>query len=352
MLVNSHKYFSFYTLVLLFLILLSVVLYQARLLLIPLSFALLICFMYYPIGLWVEKRAGRGVSIAVCLLLLLAFGVLLYYLLAGSISLLQDKLAGSKDRILALSSWAGSYLDGLFAIDPAQQKSTVQQLYENLLHEIIPFIRQAISLSAGTLAMVMIIPIFVSLILYYRELLVRFTLMIVPEEQVDSFKSMFKEITTTYFHFAKGMGIVYLIVGLLNSLGFLLLGLPNAVYFGVLASLLTFFPYIGILIGGSAAVVVAWATFNTVWHPLGVVAILGFVQYLEANVIFPLAVGHQLKLNPLATLIVILLGGIIWGGAGIVLFVPFAAILKILADRVETLRPLAVFLGPDTRGNT
>lgn len=352
MLVKTHKYFSFYTQVLLFLVLLAVVLYQARVLLIPVSFALLICFMYYPIGLWVEKRVGRSVSIAFCLVLLLAFGFLLYYLLAGSVALLQDKLAGSQDKIAELGAQVGVYLDNLFGIDPVRQQSIVQQFYEDLLHEIIPFVKQAISLSAATLAMVLIIPIFVSLILYYRELLVRFTLMIVPENQVDSFKSTFAEITGTYFHFAKGMGLVYLIVGTLNSAGFLLLGLPNAVYFGVLASLLTFFPYVGILIGGSAAVIVAWATFNSIWYPLGVVAILGIVQYLEANLIFPLTVGHQLKLNPLATLIVILLGGIIWGGAGIVLFVPFAAILKILADRVDGLQPLAVLLGPDSRGKT
>jgi predicted PurR-regulated permease PerM len=80
-----------------------------------------------------------------------------------------------------------------------------------------------------------------------------------------------------------------------------------------------------------------------------VVAILSVVQYLENSVIYPIAVGHQLKINPLATLVAILAGGIIWGGAGMILFVPFAAILKILADRVDGLQPLAILLGQKSR---
>ncbi|MCB0610566.1 MAG: AI-2E family transporter, partial [Lewinella sp.] len=102
-----------------------------------------------------------------------------------------------------------------------------------------------------------------------------------------------------------------------------------------------------IMIGGAAAVLVAWTTYDSLFYPAAVVAILAIVQYLEANVIFPFAVGAQLKINPLATLIAIIVGGIVWGGAGIVLFVPLAAILKILADRIEALKPLGVLLGPE-----
>ena len=148
------------------------------------------------------------------------------------------------------------------------------------------------------------------------------------------------------------MVLVYLIVGILNSIGFWAIGLPNAVYLGGLAAVLTFFPYIGIMIGGLAAVIVAWTTFDSIGYPLAVVGILGFVQYLEANVIFPLIVGYQLKINPLATFIAIIVGGIIWGGAGMILFVLFAAILKILSDHIEELRPLAILIGEgEDRGN-
>ena len=104
--------------------------------------------------------------------------------------------------------------------------------------------------------------------------------------------------------------------------------------------------------GGLAAVIVALTNFDSIWYPVGVIMVLGIVQYLEANVIFPMVVGHQLKLNTLATLVAMFIGGIIWGGAGLILFVPFAAILKILSDRVQGLKSLSVLLGPhDLKAN-
>ena len=344
---SAYYYLKLYTFTLLFITLSFFLLYYARLLLIPMSFAFLICFIYYPVGIRIEKRAGRGPAIAVCLVLLTLFGILLFLLLSNSISVVQEKFAESGDKVTTLGENLLRNLGSMVHISPEQQETLIQRTYENLLQGTFPFIRDTISLSAGTLAILLIIPVFVSLIYYYREILVKFTLMIVPENDVAGFKATIHETTTTYFKFAKGMALVYLIVGALNSIGFLLIGLPNAVYFGVLAAVLTFFPYVGIMIGGAAAVLVAWTTYDSLFYPAAVVAILAIVQYLEANVIFPFAVGAQLKINPLATLIAIIVGGIVWGGAGIVLFVPLAAILKILSDRIEALKPLGVLLGPE-----
>ncbi|MFN9882941.1 MAG: AI-2E family transporter, partial [Bacteroidota bacterium] len=78
---------------------------------------------------------------------------------------------------------------------------------------------------------------------------------------------------------------------------------------------------------------VSWITYGSIWYPVGVIAIFAFVQYLEANIIFPYAVGTRLNLNTLVTLMAIFLGGIIWGVSGMILFVPFLAIIKLLADQ-------------------
>lgn len=342
---DAYRYLKFYTFLLLFIVLFFFILYQGRVLLIPLSFGFLISFIFYPLCRRMEKYLGRMGAILVCLLLLGAFGVLLFQLLASSFSLLQEKFFNSQDKIKAGVESLVLGIGDLADINVDQQKAIVQQFYDNLLQQIFPLVKQTVYLSAGSLAMLLIIPIFVSLILYYRELLVKFVLNAVPEHQVQGFKTTIAAMGSTYFKFARGMALVYLIVGVLNSLGFLALGLPNAVYLGVLASLLTFFPYIGIMIGGFVAVIVAWTTFDSVWYPVGVVAILSVVQYLEANVIFPVTVGHQLRINPFATFVAIIIGGMIWGGAGMILFVPFAAILKILSDQLAELRPLGVLLG-------
>ena len=66
-------------------------------------------------------------------------------------------------------------------------------------------------------------------------------------------------------------------------------------------------------------ITVSWITFNSIWYPLGVIAIFAVVQYLEANVIFPWAVSQKLNLNTLFTIIAVIAGGIIWGAAGMIL---------------------------------
>lgn len=281
----------------------------------------------------------------VCIILLLAIAFLFFQLLINSFSLLHKKFVISEEKILDKLGELVYYFEGLFGIDAEQQEDLISKLYESLIQDIFPLVNETVFQSAISMIIILLVPIFVGLILYYREILVKFVLAIVPKNRIDDVKSSINEMTYIYFRFAKGMVLVYFIVGILNSIGFLAIGLPNAIYLGLLASLLTFFPYVGIMIGGSVAIIVAWTTFDTAWQPLAVVGILSVVQYLEANLIFPLAVGHQLKINPLATLIAIIVGGIIWGGAGMILFVPFIAILKTLADRIEELKPLAILIG-------
>ena len=90
---------------------------------------------------------------------------------------------------------------------------------------------------------------------------------------------------------------------------------------------------------------VSWLMYDSIYYPIGVIIVFGIVQILEAYVIFPLAVSYKLNVNALITLIVIIAGGILWGAMGMILFLPFIAILKLVADQVEELKPIAVLLG-------
>ena len=141
------------------------------------------------------------------------------------------------------------------------------------------------------------------------------------------------------------MALVYLIVGILNTIGLLIIGVPHAILFGFIASILTFIPYVGIIFASIFPIAISWLTYNSIWHPIAVIALYTFVQYLEANIIFPMAVSNRLNINTLATIIMIILGGIIWGAAGMILFVPFIAIVKLIADNTEELKNISVLLG-------
>jgi predicted PurR-regulated permease PerM len=147
-----------------------------------------------------------------------------------------------------------------------------------------------------------------------------------------------------YYNFIKGMLMVYLIVGILNSIGLAIIGIPHPFLFGFIASILTFIPYVGIIISSLLPITVSWITFNSIWYPLGVILVFSIVQIMEAYIIFPFAVGGRLKINTLVIIVMIIAGGIIWGAAGMIVFIPFISIVKLVADRTEGLKTLAMLL--------
>src|SRR5690606_21929839 len=103
----------------------------------------------------------------------------------------------------------------------------------------------------------------------------------------------------------------------------------------------------GIIATASVPVGVAFITNDSVWYPAGVVLVLSFVPYLEATVIFPKVVGTNPNVSTWAMRAAIVLGGLLWGGSGIVLFIPFVAILKIVSAHFEALAPLHLLLNRD-----
>jgi len=173
---------------------------------------------------------------------------------------------------------------------------------------------------------------------------VRFLSTMIGEKYKSQLHIILHKTVHTYHSYIKGMILVYIIVGILNSIGLFALGVEHAFLFGILTAIMTIIPYIGIIVSALLPISLAWITTGSIWIPLAIVAVFVFVQYLEANVIFPKVVAAQLNINTWATLVSIIAGGIIWGVSGMILFIPFVAILKIVADYMEDWKPLKILL--------
>ena len=131
---------------------------------------------------------------------------------------------------------------------------------------------------------------FTVLFLYHRSAFVQFLSRITPKPYQIYLPDILNKVVNTYAHFIKGTVIVYVIVGVLNSIGLLALGIPHAILFGMLTAVMTIIPYIGIFVSALLPISVAWITKDSVIYPVAVIAIFAFVQYLDANIIFPLRV--------------------------------------------------------------
>ena len=321
-------------------------LYFGQALLVPLSFALLISFILYPFCRWLESHGfSRALSIAVALFLFFIFSLLLLGILTQQFISFTKQWPSLQAKILVSLNELGSQIDQLLEISTEEKSDLFKTFFadsvQKILHDL-PKVLYSISIST---VLFILIPIYAALILYYRRIMVKFLYQILPERHQKYISTLLEEAIHAYYNFIKGMAIVYIVVGILNSIGLALLGIPNPIFFGFIASILTFIPYVGITVGAILPMSIAWLTYDSIWYPIGVVAVFVVVQILEANVIFPLAVSFKLKINALVTIIVIVAGGILWGPAGMILFLPFVAIFKLVADKLEELKSWATLIG-------
>lgn len=310
-------------------------LYYGRTLFIPMFYGLFIAVVLYPVCRRLESR-GFPKSLAITtglLIVFLIFVVLIWLLIAQFNAFLKD-LPELKAKLQPALGNLQHWLENNFNISISAQDEWWQKESNQLSGNTPGLISRLFSQTVSGLFTLFITPVFAALFLYNRKDFVLVLEKILGERYKYRLHQVLGQTIITYFHFVKGMVFVYLIVGVLNSIGLLALGIKHAILFGFLTAIMTIIPYIGIFISALLPITIAWITKDSIWYPLGVVGVFVFVQYLEANVIFPRVVATQLNVSTWATLVAIIAGSILWGMSGMILFIPFLGMLKLVTDNV------------------
>jgi predicted PurR-regulated permease PerM len=271
------------------------------------------------------------------------------FLAVWQLSRLQNQLPSLAAKFSLLLQQFQQWLLTTLHISLQQQISWFERTLMNTGNNLGGLLSGTIGLTANVLLFLVIVPLFAALILFYRSLLVRFLYALLPRQKHVQILGVLSKTITIYHNYVKGLLLIYLIVAMLNSVGLYAIGIEQAILYGILASVLTIIPYVGITIGSLLPITLAWVNYDSIWYPVGVILWFTFVQYLEANIIFPWVIGQRLKVNTLVSLIALFAGGIIWGASGMVLFLPFVAILKIIAENIPEWKALDILLGPETR---
>jgi predicted PurR-regulated permease PerM len=133
--------------------------------------------------------------------------------------------------------------------------------------------------------------------------------------------------------------------GVVVAVAMALLGVPNAVLWGVLAVVLEYVPYVGAFVLAGILTLVGLSTFDTPLQALMVPAVYIAINFIQGNVLVPMVLGRRLTLNPVAIFIGLVFFWWIWGVPGAFLAVPILATFKIFCDHLETLQPIGEFLG-------
>lgn len=317
---------------------------------IPMLFGLLVAVVMYPLCRWLETKGwSRTLAVTASLAPVFILFLLLIWILIIQVNMFRNDLPLLEERIDIAQLQFQDWIERRFSLDANVQLKWREDLWKNLLGNLGEWIKLSINAILNGLFMLFIIPVFAALFLYNRNQFMKFLDKLVGHHFEQSLHIIVREVIHTYSGFIKGMVLVYLIVGILNTVGLLALGIDHALLFGMLCAIMTIIPYAGIIISAMLPISLAWISTGNIWLPLGVVLVFAFIQYLEANVIFPKVVGDQINVNTWATLIAIIAGGIIWGMSGMILFIPFVAILKIVSDNVPGMEEISILLGRDKK---
>jgi len=324
------------------------ILHFGSFLFVPMLYGLLVAFVMYPLCLWMERRGiHKTVSITISLSIVILLFVALIGLLGWQLQLFRKDMPEILVKVKPALAQFREWLQTRFLITIDMQDEWLHQAAMSSGDKISSVLNKVFNATVSTLFMLFLIPIYAALFLYHRSVFVRFIEVVAGANNRLVLRSILQQTINTYSNYIKGMVAVYLIVGILNSIGLLVLGIRHAILFGMVTAIMTIIPYIGIIISALLPISMAYIMKDSIWYPIGVIAVFSFVQYLEGNIIFPTVVGKQLNVSTWATLVAIMAGGIIWGVSGMILFIPFVAILKIIAEHIPEWKPIYILLNRD-----
>src|SRR5690554_5930869 len=331
---------------LLVLLLIIIFVYVLKGLVVPLLFAIIFSITLLPLCRFLERiRLPR--ALASILSVIVAGSVIsgIIYFIVNQVIVIGTGGEDIGKNFLNIYDSIQAFLEERFGVEPGSITNRLREEGQKALSNAGSYISAAFSSAGGTLANAVLVPIYIFFMLYYRDFFTEFFIRAnrsdPPEETLETLGEIFQVIQS----YLLGMVMVMGIVAVLNTAGLLVLGIQYAWFFGTLAALLILLPYIGIAIGSIIPALFALATMDNYWYALGVILWFQVVQFLEGNFITPNIVGGKVSLNPLVAILSLLLGGMLFGLAGLILALPLVASIKILLNLDESTRPFSFLIG-------
>jgi predicted PurR-regulated permease PerM len=341
---TTHKY-PFYiraTVILFGLVLCSFALANLRGILIPFSFSLFLAVLLNPLMerllLW---RFPRVAAIAVSLVVAILVIGGIWYFLANQIMQFTDQLPLLEKKGSELLARTQQYLMQHWNIPLAKTSSYLAEARKG----IKPLLGQLLGSVAGTMGTIFLLPVYTFLLLYYKTLILNFLYEIFAEENAEEVSTVLRQVRGAIQSYMYGLLIEAAIVATLNTIALLILGVQYAVLMGVLGALLNVLPFIGGILAALLPIMVATITKEGYNTQIGVAIAYIVIQFTDNHFLIPYIVSAKVRINALLSVVAILLGGAVWGLAGMFVSIPFIGVLKIVFDRIPEMQPWGRLLG-------
>jgi predicted PurR-regulated permease PerM len=306
--------------------------------------------LFLPVSTKLEKKGfSRGLSVALCILLFILFIAGIFSLIAWQISDLAKDFTGMEEKVTEAISKLKETLSSTFGISPEKQQEMLKKQQEAGGGGISAVVTGIMSAVMGLLVDTILVLVYIFLLMFYRRHIKQFILKLVqPEDKPKTTKIIYASSKVAQ-HYLGGLGMMIVLLWIMYGIGFSIAGVKNAVFFAILCGLLEIIPFIGNLAGTALTLLMALTQGGESNVIIGILITYALVQFIQSYIIEPLVVGAEVNINPLFTIIAIVLGETIWGIPGMILAIPLLGIFKIICDNVESLKPYGFLIGEEKK---
>ena len=314
----------------------------------PLLTAIYAAMVILPVFRFLRKRHWpESLAITAALLILLLGVALIVWFFSFQVGNLIADLPTIKNNILihlkSLSSWINSKTH--YSTD--KQLELLSEQSDKFLNNAGGIVSGAFTSLSSIVIFIGLLPIYIFLVLFYRNLLLRFVFLWFPKKEHSRVHEGIRETESIIKSYLVGLLIQISYITILLGGGLMLFGIKHALLIGIIFALLNLIPYVGALFGNIIGVLLTLTASQDLSPILTVLITIAVVQFLDNNILMPRIVGSKVKINALATIVGVIVGGSLGGIAGMFLSLPTIAVLKIIFDRTDNMQQWGVLLGDE-----
>lgn len=327
-------------------------LYIAQSIIVPFIFSIIMAIVLHPVvNFFIQKKINRVIAITITLILtiiaLATFGVFIFSQAMRFSETWPKMVIKFTELFNETANWASDYFD----ISPQRISEWITKSKSEAIDTSGTAIGHTLANVGSGLVVLFIIPVYIFMLLFYHPLLIEFIRRVFAATNRSMVSQIITEVKTVIQRYLSGLFLEVIIVSVLHSIGLLLLGIPYAILLGIIGALLNLIPYLGGIVSVALPMMIALATKTSPWVAFYVLIIYYIIQLIDNNYIIPKIVASKVRINALVSIIAVLAFGSLWGISGMFISIPLTAIVKVIFDHIEPLKPWGFLLG-DSMPNT
>jgi AI-2 transport protein TqsA len=318
-----------------------------RSLLIPLFFSFLVAILLHPLVSFFEnKRFPRALASLLTLLIFMVLVGGLFYFFSHQLVRLSRDLPSLQAKVMEKWNDVQGWISDKYHITNTQQVVYMNRSANSILNTAANSVATTFVGIAETLVLSIFFFIFIFFILQYRRLLMRFAIELFHEMHNEKVQGIISRIRLLINSYVQGLLIEMSMVAIIIFTSLTIIGVKYALLISIMAAVLNIIPYLGIYFCMAIAMLIT-ATTGSTSHVLAVGIVFLITHFTDANLILPHVVGGKMKMNPLITILVVLIGRLVWGIPGMFLFIPLTAIIRLISEEVPGMKPWSILLGEE-----